>query len=67
MSSNSMKPGLSSALPRKEESTYGETLTGFKTAATSLGIPLQPKTILIDFELAAYNAFSEAFPNAFRK
>ncbi|CAF0823766.1 unnamed protein product [Didymodactylos carnosus] len=62
-----MKPALFCALPRKTFEIYKEVLTGLNYHASNVGIILNPQTILIDFELGAYNAFSDVYPNAIVK
>ncbi|CAF1661457.1 unnamed protein product, partial [Didymodactylos carnosus] len=59
-----MKPALFCALPGKTVEIYKEVLTGLNSHASNVGIILNPQTILIDFELTAYNAFSYIYPNA---
>ena len=58
-----MKPMVFAALPDKLESTYGTLLQALIEYAHTHKLTLAPSTILIDFELAAFNAFGRMFPN----
>lgn len=60
----SMKPIVFGALPDKTESSYTSLLEKLVEYAQSNGMTLSPTSILIDFELSAYNAFKKFFPNA---
>ncbi|CAF4228058.1 unnamed protein product, partial [Rotaria sordida] len=58
----SMKPVIYAALPNKKFDTYDIFLNELIMYAKSYGISLTPKSILIDFEMSAYQAFSKHFP-----
>jgi hypothetical protein len=60
----SMKPAVFAALPNKNESTYSTFLDELVSYSQRTGISLAPRSILIDFEMAAFNAFSKTFPTA---
>ena len=58
----SMKPVVYAALPNKTFDTYDSLLNELILYAQCNQITLAPKSILIDFEIAAYKAFSKNFP-----
>ncbi|CAF1513200.1 unnamed protein product [Rotaria sordida] len=60
----SMKPIVFAALPDKYEQTYLTLLQALVVYAQTNDLILSPTSILIDFELAAFNAFRRMFPNA---
>ena len=60
----SMKPVLFAALEDKCETTYLSLLRSLVHYAESNGFKLSPSSILIDFEMAAYNAFPISFPES---
>ena len=60
----SMKPVVFAALPDKSEDTYLILLQSLNIYAEKNNIILSPTSILIDFELSAYNAFKKTFPKA---
>ena len=60
----SMKPTVYAALPNKSFETYDSLLTQLIVYAQHNGVSLAPTSILIDFEMAAYKAFSKNFPLA---
>ncbi|CAF4099861.1 unnamed protein product [Adineta steineri] len=60
----SMKPIVFSALPDKFEETYSTVLEALVLYAQTNNVILNPTSILIDFEQAAFNAFKKLFPNA---
>ncbi|CAF4453163.1 unnamed protein product [Rotaria socialis] len=60
----SMKPVIYAALPNKNTNTYDTFLNELIVYAQINGISLTPKSILIDFEMAAHQAFSKNFPTA---
>lgn len=62
-----MKPAVYAALLNKTFETYDGFLRELLSYAESNQVNLAPKSILIDFELAAYKAFSKAFPTAILK
>ncbi|CAF4952033.1 unnamed protein product [Rotaria sp. Silwood1] len=59
----SMKPIIFSALPNKYEKTYSALLKSLISYAKTNNLILSPTSILIDFELSSFNAFTKAFPN----
>jgi hypothetical protein len=59
-----MKPIVFAALPNKDEVTYSSLLQSLIEYAQSNNMILSPTSILIDFELSAFNAFKNFFPNA---
>jgi hypothetical protein len=59
-----MKPVVYAALPDKKLNTYDTFLSALIVYAQANGISLDPQSILIDFEMATYNAFSKDFPAA---
>ncbi|CAF5027825.1 unnamed protein product [Rotaria sp. Silwood1] len=59
-----MKPVVYAALLNKNINTYDIFLSELTAYAKTNGISLLPKSILIDFEMAAYNAFSKNFPTS---
>ncbi|CAF4244590.1 unnamed protein product, partial [Adineta steineri] len=59
-----MKPIVFSALPDKFEETYTTVLEALVLYAQINNIILNPTSISIDFEQAAFNAFKKIFPNA---
>ena len=60
----SMKSVVYAALPNRKDSTYDIFLNELIAYAQSTGVSLSPKLIVIDFETAAYNAFSKNFSMA---
>ena len=60
----SMKPIVFAALPDKYETTYSILLQALIEYAKTNNFILSPTSILIDFELSAFNAFKSFFPNA---
>ena len=60
----SMKPIVFAALPDKSEDTYLTLLQSLIIYAQKNNIILSPTSVLIDFELSAYNAFKKTFPKA---
>ncbi|CAF1001687.1 unnamed protein product [Adineta ricciae] len=60
----SMKPVLFAVLEDKYETTYLSLLRSLVQYAESNGFTLSPSSILIDFEMAAYNAFRTVFPDS---
>ncbi|CAF4570257.1 unnamed protein product, partial [Rotaria magnacalcarata] len=60
----SMKPVIYAALPNKNTNTYDTFLNELIVYAQINGISLTPKSILIDIEMAAHQAFSKNFPTA---
>ncbi|CAF4229260.1 unnamed protein product, partial [Rotaria sp. Silwood2] len=60
----SMKPVLFAALEDKSEVTYLRLLQSLIQYAQCNGFTLSPSSILIDFEMAAFNAFRIIFPKA---
>jgi len=59
-----MKPVIYVALPNKNDEIYDIFLKELIIYVQANDAPLDPKSILIDFEMAAYNAFSKHFPMA---
>ena len=59
-----MKPIVFAALPDKGESTYSSLLKKLAEYGQSNGLTLLPTSILIDFELSAFNTFETFSPNA---
>ena len=59
-----MKPIVFAALPDKGESTCSSLLQKLVEYGQSNGLTLSPTSILIDFELSAFNAFKTFSPNA---
>ena len=57
----SMKPTVYAALPNKNFDTYDCLLNPLIVYAQHNGVSLAPTSILIDFEMAAYKAFSKTF------
>ncbi|CAF1275205.1 unnamed protein product [Rotaria sp. Silwood1] len=55
---------LYAALPNKNANVYDILLEELLLYAQKNGILLKPKSILIDFEKASFNAFSKNFPTA---
>jgi hypothetical protein len=62
-----MLPCVYAFMNGKSEEDYKRVIGYVKQAATKLGIRLNPKTIMTDFELAAINAFKYEFPGATNK
>jgi hypothetical protein len=62
--SYSMKPILYAALPNKTEQIYDTFLKELICYAQANDAPVSPNSVLIDFEMAAHNAFSKNFPMA---
>ena len=60
----SMKPVVYIPLPNKKDNAYDLFLNKLIAYTQSSGVPLIRKSTLIDFETAAYNAFSKNFPMA---
>ena len=60
----SMKPIVFAALSDKHEESYLTLLQSLMVYAQTNNIVLAPTSILIDFELAAFNTFKKIFPNA---
>ncbi|CAF1279589.1 unnamed protein product [Adineta steineri] len=60
----SMKLIVFSALPDKYEETYSTVLEALVLYAQTNNVILNPTSILIDFEQAAFNAFKKIFPHA---
>ena len=60
----SMKPVVYATLPNKKDNTYDVVLNELIAYVQSNSVSLSPKSILIDFETAAYNAFSKNFAMA---
>ncbi|CAF3448019.1 unnamed protein product [Rotaria sp. Silwood2] len=60
----SMKPIVFAALSYKKVETYSTLLQSLVMYAQTNNIVLSPTSILIDFELAAFNSFKKFFPNA---
>lgn len=58
-----MKPIVFAALPNKNELTYSSLLQTLTEYAESHDLTLAPTSILIDFELSAFNASKRFFPN----
>ncbi|CAF1021991.1 unnamed protein product [Didymodactylos carnosus] len=50
------------ALPNKNETSYEILLDRLLSYATEQNVALSPQSILIDFEVASWNAFSRKFP-----
>ena len=59
-----MKSLVFAALPDKYEQTYLKLLQSLMVYAQANNVILAPTSILIDFELSAFNAFRKVFPNA---
>ncbi|CAF1338105.1 unnamed protein product, partial [Didymodactylos carnosus] len=56
----SMKPIVHAALPNKNETSYEILLDRLLSYATQQNVALSPQSILIDFEVASWNAFSQS-------
>ncbi|CAF4422397.1 unnamed protein product, partial [Didymodactylos carnosus] len=63
----SIKPIVHAALPDKNETSYEILLDRLLSYATEKNVALSPQSILIDFEVASWNAFSRKFPTAMVK
>ncbi|CAF1077092.1 unnamed protein product [Didymodactylos carnosus] len=63
----SMKPIVHAALPNKNEASYEILLDRLLSYATQQNVALNPQSILIDFQVASWNAFSHKFPTAMVK
>jgi hypothetical protein len=50
-------------MKRRREKDYLAVFNALKNAANSFGFDLTPKTVMIDFEKAASNAFEKTFPD----
>ena len=59
-----MKPVIYAALHNKKIDTYDIFLNELIQYGKSDGISLNPKSILIDFEMSVFKAFSQNFPTA---
>ena len=59
-----MKPVLFAALEDKSEVTYLRLLQPLVQYAECIGFALSPSSILIDFEMSAFNSFRIIFPKA---
>jgi hypothetical protein len=59
----SMKPVVFAALPDKCEVTYVTIIQSLVEYAQTNNLVLNPTSILIDFELSAFNAFKKFFPD----
>lgn len=59
-----MKPVVYAALPNKNVKTYDTMLKELLLYAETSNVLLNPKSILIDFEKALFNAFPEKFPKS---
>ncbi|CAF1598638.1 unnamed protein product, partial [Didymodactylos carnosus] len=58
----SMKPMVFAAMPNKSRQLYEQLLRSLVSYAESLDVKLEPKSILIDFEQGAVQAFQTVFP-----
>ncbi|CAF1528510.1 unnamed protein product [Didymodactylos carnosus] len=57
-----MKPMVFAAMPNKSRQSYEQLLRSLVSYAESLDVKLEPKSILIDFEQGAVQAFQTVFP-----